>query len=97
MDRGGTAEMLFANRADITNCPPAEGLPYLEADKPLVLLGGIHGGCYELFANERIRALRDLKGKRVAVSLNRIGRVLFHRQHDGLCRHGSSARTSNGS
>lgn len=68
MDRGGTGEMLFANRADVTNCPPAEGLPYLDADKPLVLLAGIHGGCYELFANERIRALRDLKGKRVAVS-----------------------------
>ncbi|MEK6210248.1 MAG: ABC transporter substrate-binding protein [Pseudomonadota bacterium] len=67
MDPTGT-QMLFENRADIGNSPPAEALPYLDAGKPLVLLAGIHGGCYELFANERIRALRDLKGKRVAVT-----------------------------
>jgi NitT/TauT family transport system substrate-binding protein len=67
MDPTGV-QMLFANRADIANCPPPEGLPYLDAGKPLVLLAGIHGGCYELFANEQIRALRDLRGKRVAVS-----------------------------
>jgi NitT/TauT family transport system substrate-binding protein len=32
-----------------------------------VLLAGVHTGCYELFGNERVRALRDLKGKTVAV------------------------------
>jgi NitT/TauT family transport system substrate-binding protein len=32
------------------------------------LLAGIHGGCYELFASERIRAIRDLKGQRVAIA-----------------------------
>jgi NitT/TauT family transport system substrate-binding protein len=30
-------------------------------------LGGVHIGCYELFATDRIRAIRDLKGRRVAV------------------------------
>ena len=30
-------------------------------------LAGIHAGCYELFANERVQAIRDLKGKRVAI------------------------------
>src|SRR5262245_7806347 len=34
---------------------------------PLVLLGGVHVGCFELFATERVRAIRDLKGKTVAV------------------------------
>jgi NitT/TauT family transport system substrate-binding protein len=61
-------QMLFANRADIANCAPPEGLPSLDAGKPLILLAGIHGGCYELFAHEHIRALRDLRGQRVAVS-----------------------------
>jgi NitT/TauT family transport system substrate-binding protein len=65
---GGAQQMLFANRADVTVSSPPEVLPALDAGKPLVLLAGIHGGCYELFANERIPALRDLKGKRVAVS-----------------------------
>lgn len=59
-------EMLFANRADVTVATPPEALPYLDTGKPLVLLAGIHGGCYELFANEQVSSLRDLKGKRVA-------------------------------
>ena len=39
----------------------------LDADLPLVLLGGVHVGCFELFGTERIKAVRDLKGKTVAV------------------------------
>jgi NitT/TauT family transport system substrate-binding protein len=39
----------------------------LDADLPLVLLGGVHAGCFELFGTERIKAVRDLKGKTVAV------------------------------
>ena len=39
----------------------------LDAGDPVVLLGGVHVGCYELFATDRVRAIRDLKGKRVAV------------------------------
>ena len=69
MDRAGGQAMLFANRADVTVANPADGLRDIDAGKPLVLLAGLHGGCYELFANERVRALRDLKGKRVAVSV----------------------------
>jgi len=69
MDRSGGAEMLLANRADVAGTIPTDGLRDLDAGKPLVVLSGVHGGCYELFANDRIRALRDLKGKRVAVSV----------------------------
>ena len=69
MDRGGAQAMLFANRADVTAAATYDALPQLDAGKPLVLLAGIHGGCYELFAHERVSALRDLKGKRVAVSV----------------------------
>ena len=32
-----------------------------------VILGGIHAGCYELFAHEGVNSVRDLKGKRVSV------------------------------
>jgi NitT/TauT family transport system substrate-binding protein len=32
-----------------------------------VLLGGIHAGCFELFGTERVRTIRDLKGRTVAV------------------------------
>jgi NitT/TauT family transport system substrate-binding protein len=39
----------------------------LEAGDPTVILAGGHVGCFELFAREQIRAIRDLKGKTVAV------------------------------
>ena len=41
----------------------------LEVEKanPIVILAGQHAGCFELLATERIRAIRDLKHKTVAV------------------------------
>jgi NitT/TauT family transport system substrate-binding protein len=40
----------------------------LDAGYPLVVLAGVHAGCFELFAtDERVRAIRDLKDKKVAV------------------------------
>jgi NitT/TauT family transport system substrate-binding protein len=45
--------------------PPA----IVEIDKgvPITLVAGVHAGCWELFASERVRTLRDLKGKTVGV------------------------------
>jgi NitT/TauT family transport system substrate-binding protein len=34
---------------------------------PVLMLAGVHLGCYELFANERVRAVKDLKGKRIPI------------------------------
>ena len=39
----------------------------LDAGLRLAALGGLHVGCYELFANEPIRTISDLKGRRVAI------------------------------
>ena len=39
----------------------------MDAGEPLTLLAGIHPGCFELFGNERIRTIADLKGKSVGV------------------------------
>jgi NitT/TauT family transport system substrate-binding protein len=44
----------------------------LDAGEPITALAGIHSGCYELFAHEPIRAVSDLKGKRVGIP-QRIG------------------------
>src|SRR5690349_2478940 len=35
----------------------------LDAGDPLVVLGGVHLGCFELFVTDRINAVRALKGK----------------------------------
>jgi NitT/TauT family transport system substrate-binding protein len=39
----------------------------LDAGDPLVVVAGVHVGCYELLGTERVRSVRDLKGKTVAV------------------------------
>jgi NitT/TauT family transport system substrate-binding protein len=39
----------------------------LDAGDPLVILAGAHVGCFELFGTERVRAIRDLKGRTVSV------------------------------
>jgi len=36
--------------------------------QPVVALAGLHSGCWELFASARVQAVRDLKGKPVAVA-----------------------------
>jgi NitT/TauT family transport system substrate-binding protein len=45
----------------------APTLILIEEGAPLVLLAGVHVGCLELFGTDRVRAVRDLKGKTVAV------------------------------
>jgi len=69
MDTVDPYEMLLVNRADISVVSPPNLIPALDAGKPVLALAGLHGGCYELFANERVRAIRELKGKRVAVGV----------------------------
>jgi len=39
----------------------------IDAGDPLVVLGGIHTGCFELFGSRRVRSVRELKGKVVAI------------------------------
>jgi NitT/TauT family transport system substrate-binding protein len=39
----------------------------IDMGAPLVLLGGIHVGCFELFGSTRVHSVRDLKGKTVAI------------------------------
>jgi NitT/TauT family transport system substrate-binding protein len=40
----------------------------LDGGIPVVALAGIHAGCFELFGNERVNVMRDLKGKDIAIS-----------------------------
>ena len=66
-------------------------IPHLDAGKPIVVLAGVHGGCYELFGNERVRAIRDLKGKTVAIHYLR-GRGPYPAvEHAGVRGHRSAA------
>ncbi|HSF06514.1 MAG TPA: ABC transporter substrate-binding protein [Methylomirabilota bacterium] len=39
----------------------------IDAGDPIVIIAGVHAGCYELFGTSRVRTISDLKGKTVAV------------------------------
>src|SRR5215471_17831206 len=49
----------------------------LDAGGSAVLLAGLHAGCFKLLVSERVRTVRDLKGKTVAVP--NLGRRAFVR------------------
>jgi NitT/TauT family transport system substrate-binding protein len=56
-----------AGSIDISMAFIAPFIISIDAGLPLVLLGGVHAGCFELFGTERVKSIRDLKGKTVAV------------------------------
>ena len=39
----------------------------IDAGDPIKILAGVHSGCFELFANESVRRIADLKGKTVGI------------------------------
>ena len=62
----GPTKALAEGKIDITQNDTAGHLMELDVGAPVVVLGGIHTGCWELFVNDSVRTLRDLKGKSVA-------------------------------
>jgi NitT/TauT family transport system substrate-binding protein len=40
----------------------------LEAGVPVVAIGGVHAGCFELFGTNYVRSVRDLRNRTIAVS-----------------------------
>jgi len=60
-------DALANGEADVSMWNSFELLPHLDVGRSIVVLGGLHGGCYQLFGSERVRTIRDLKGKTVAV------------------------------
>jgi NitT/TauT family transport system substrate-binding protein len=62
------ARVVAAGQADISLDAGPTLVHLLDAANSALVLAGIHGGCYELFANERVPTIRDLKGKRVGIN-----------------------------
>ena len=59
-------QALADGRADISLWNTPGLLPFIDAGLPIVMLAGVHSGCYELFASDRVSAIRDCKGKTLA-------------------------------
>ena len=45
----------------------AAWIPMIDAGAPLVMLGGVHVGCWEVFGTGDIKSLQDFKGKTVSI------------------------------
>jgi NitT/TauT family transport system substrate-binding protein len=58
-----------AGEIDLALQTALAGVRRIEAGDPVVLLAGVHVGCFELIGHGRVRAIRDLKGKVVVVPL----------------------------
>ena len=66
---GGEIDILVTYATDV--------IVQVDRAEPIVLLGGVHVGCYELFGGERVRAVRDLRGRKVAVPVLGAGHHTF--------------------
>lgn len=59
---------LAAGEIDLAMHFAASNVIRVDAGDPIVILAGGHVGCFELFGTDQVRAIRDLKDRRVAVS-----------------------------
>jgi len=48
---------------DLATFTSVGGVKRVEAGDPVVILAGYHAGCFELFGNDRVHAIRDLKAR----------------------------------
>jgi NitT/TauT family transport system substrate-binding protein len=60
-------DTLVSGEADVAASDVGSMLGSLDQGQPIVVLVGLHIGCYELFGTEQIRSIRDLAGKKVAI------------------------------
>ena len=68
MTIGGVSPALASGEVDIAMNFVGPAVIHLDAGAPITILSGVHVGCFELFGTDRVRAIRDLKGKTVAIT-----------------------------
>jgi NitT/TauT family transport system substrate-binding protein len=61
------AEAISRGEVDLSLHFAALLLPAIDASEAITVLAGVHVGCFELFAKEPIRGIRDLKDKKVGI------------------------------
>ena len=60
--------LLPDGEVDIDMMSWSDFLPLVDAGRPVTVLSGIHAGCLELRANDSIRSIVDLRGKRIGIN-----------------------------
>jgi NitT/TauT family transport system substrate-binding protein len=59
--------MVAEGGVDLAIFGPTSAIVAIDTGMPIVMVSGVHVGCWELFGNDRVRTIKDLKGKNVAV------------------------------
>ena len=77
-------ETIAQNRADFTLAFGVNHIQWADAGAPIVVLAGVHVGCYELFAKEGIRSITELKGKSVGLQKASPALLTLMAAHVGL-------------
>ena len=62
------SDVLVHDRVDITAGLGSDYIVAIDSGAPIVVLSGLHAGCVETFASDRLRDLRDLAGKRIVIN-----------------------------
>jgi NitT/TauT family transport system substrate-binding protein len=60
-------DTIVSGEADFASTDVGSMIMSIDKGQPIVILGGLHIGCYELFGTDQIRSIRDLRGKQVAI------------------------------
>jgi len=63
----GLYTTVISGEADLSIGYIAPFAMHVDDGKPVVMLAGIHAGCFELFAANGIRSVRELKGRAVSI------------------------------
>lgn len=66
-ENGSYAEALISGHADISAALGVDWVMPISQRQPITVLSGLHAGCVEIFANDQVRTIRELKGRRVAI------------------------------
>lgn len=67
-ENGSYADALISGHADISAALGVDWVMPISQNQPIKVLSGLHAGCVEIFANDQVQTIRDLKGKRVAIT-----------------------------
>jgi NitT/TauT family transport system substrate-binding protein len=68
MPTGAISPYLVSGKADLSMNFVGPNIMRVDAGDPVVFLAGIHVGCFEVVATEKIQRMRDLKGRPAAVA-----------------------------
>ena len=62
------SQVLIDDTVDMTAGLGSDFIVAIDSGAPIVVLSGLHAGCVEMFASDRVTSIQDLAGKRIVVT-----------------------------